>query len=127
MKPAISRLDEQSWDTWPEHQIEERGTVSWKDLLGSGPSNQANMLMGVVRVRTGEILKPHRHTEPETYYTLSGQGVVGIDGQSIPVQAGTALFIPGDALHHIENSNEEDLLILYSFAVDNWEKVVYRF
>lgn len=127
MKALFRRLSEQPWEGWPQGQVAERGTVTWKELIGAAPSDGTNMVIGVVRVRKGEVLKAHRHSEPESYYTLSGNGGVRLDDEFIAVAAGTALFIPGNALHSIENPQDEDLLILYSFAVDNWNKVVYRF
>ena len=125
---AIHRqLADQAWDTWPEEQRAECGTVYWKSLLGSDLGDASNTLMGVVRVRKGEVLRPHRHSEPETYFVLSGKGLVGLDGETIAVTPGTTLYIPGDALHSIDNPHDEELLILYTFAVDGWDKVVYRF
>lgn len=85
------------------------------------------MVMGVARVRCGESLKAHRHSEPENYYTLSGRGVVTVEDQAIAVEAGTAIYIPGHAEHQIENIEAEDLLILYTFAVEHWSEVQYRF
>lgn len=126
-KPVVRQLSEQRWESWPAEQVAERGNVSWKDLIGAGPDEGNNMVMGVVRVRKGEILKPHRHSEPECYYTLSGRGLVSVDDTLVPVEPGTSIFIPGDARHHIENSEDEDLLILYTFAVADWSQVKYRF
>ena len=37
------------------------------------------------------------------------------------------LFIPGNARHQINNVNEEDLLILYAFAISDFSKVQYHF
>ena len=37
------------------------------------------MTMGVVRLRKDESLEPHRHSQPETYFTLSGRGTVTIE------------------------------------------------
>jgi hypothetical protein len=37
------------------------------------------------------------------------------------------LFIPGNAQHQINNADEEDLLILYTFAVSDFSKIQYHF
>jgi oxalate decarboxylase/phosphoglucose isomerase-like protein (cupin superfamily) len=50
-----------------------------------------------------------------------------VDETIVAVEPGTSIFIPGDARHHIENSHDEDLLILYTFAVGDWNRVTYRF
>ena len=127
MKPIIRRLAEVQWQGWPAEQVAVRGDLSWKDLLGSDPSEGADMVMGVARVRPGESLAPHRHTQPETYFTLSGRGVVTIDGVAHAVEAGTLVFIPGDAQHQIDNPHAAELLILYSFAIEDFNRVIYRF
>ncbi len=123
----VRRIADLEWESWPAAQAAERGAVAWKDLLGGQGPGGPNMVMGVARVRCGESLKAHRHSEPENYYTLSGRGVVTVEGQAIAVEAGTAIYIPGDAEHQIDNSETEDLLILYTFAVHQWSEVQYRF
>ena len=123
----VRRLVDLEWEGWHPAAAAERGAVTWKDLLGGQGPGGPNMVMGVARVRCGESLKAHRHSEPENYYTLSGRGVVTVEGQAIAVEAGTAIYIPGDAEHQIENTEAEDLLILYTFAVHQWSEVQYRF
>ena len=123
----VRRLVDLEWEGWPPAEAAERGAVTWKDLLGGQGPGGPNMVMGVARVRCGESLKAHRHSEPENYYTLSGRGVVTVEGQAIAVEAGTAIYIPADAEHQIENTEAEDLLILYTFAVKHWSEVQYRF
>jgi len=123
----VRRLADLQWEGWPPAEAAERGAVTWKDLLGGQGPGGPNMVMGVARVRCGESLKAHRHSEPENYYTLSGRGVVTVEGQAIAVEAGTAIYIPGDAEHQIDNAEAEDLLILYTFAVHQWSEVQYRF
>jgi quercetin dioxygenase-like cupin family protein len=123
----VRRLVDMEWEGWPLAEAAERGAVTWKDLLGGQGPGGPNMVMGVARVRCGESLKAHRHSEPEIYYTLSGRGVVTVESQAIPVEAGTAIYIPGDAEHQIDNAEAEDLLILYTFAVKDWSEVHYRF
>ena len=85
------------------------------------------MTMGVVRLRTGESLEPHRHAQPETYFTLAGRGTVTIEGVVHAVEPGRMLFIPGNAQHQINNVFEEDLTILYAFAVSDFSKIQYHF
>lgn len=127
MTAIVRRLADRQWEGWPADQVGVRGSVTWKDLLGSDTAEGGDMVLGVARVRKGESLAKHRHTQPETYFTLSGRGVVTIDGVAYPVEAGTMIFIPGDAQHQIDNDNEDELQILYAFAIDDFDKVVYRF
>ncbi len=127
MHTASQHLDALEWESWPSDQITSRGKAQWKELLGSGSGCQNDMTMGVVRLKQGESLEPHRHAQPETYFTLSGRGTVTIDGVQHHVDPGRMLFIPGNAQHQINNANAEDLLILYAFAISDFSKIQYHF
>jgi quercetin dioxygenase-like cupin family protein len=125
--PLIRRLVDQPWSGWPAEQVAQRGNLSWADLQGSDPAEGTDMVMGVARVGPGQHLAPHRHSQPETYYSLSGRGLVTIDGQTHVIEAQTMVFIPGDALHQVRNVEAEDFLFLYTFAVPDFDQVHYRF
>ena len=127
MQTASKHLNELEWTGWPLDQVAVRGKAQWKELLGSGSECQNDMTMGVVRLRKNESLEPHRHAQPETYFTLSGRGTVTIDDVVHGVEPGRMLFIPGNAQHQINNVDEEDLLILYAFAISDFSKVQYHF
>lgn len=127
MHGASKHLDELEWTCWPVDQVATRGKAQWKELLGSASGCQNDMTMGVVRLKKDESLEPHRHSQPETYFTLSGRGTVTIEGVVHSVEPGRMLFIPGNAQHQINNVNDEDLTILYAFAISDFSKVQYHF
>jgi quercetin dioxygenase-like cupin family protein len=127
MHGASKHLDELEWVHWPLDQLAIRGEAQWKELLGSASGCQNDMTMGVVRLRKDESLEPHRHAQPETYFTLSGHGTVTIDDVVHRVEPGRMLFIPGNAQHQINNVDDEDLMILYAFAISDFSKVQYHF
>jgi mannose-6-phosphate isomerase-like protein (cupin superfamily) len=127
MQVASKHLDDMDWKGWENDQVAIRGKAQWKEILGSASGCQNDMTMGVVRLKKGESLEPHRHSQPETYFTLSGQGTVTINGEIFAVDPGRMLFIPGNATHQINNENEEDLLILYAFAISDFSNVKYHF
>ena len=127
MRTASLHLDELEWSSWPADQVATRGKAQWKELLGSASGCENDMTMGVVRLRKGESLEPHSHAQPETYFTLSGRGTVTIENVVHSVEPGRMLFIPGNARHQINNTNEEDLTILYVFAISDFSKIQYHF
>ncbi len=127
MQTASKHLDDLEWDRWPLDQIALRGKAEWKELLGSGSGCQNDMTLGVVRIRKGESLEPHYHSQPETYFTLSGRGTVTIEDVVHDVEPGRMLFIPGNARHQINNVDEADLTILYVFAISDFSKIKYHF
>lgn len=127
MQTASQHLDSLQWTSWPTEQITARGKAQWKELLGAGSGVQNDMTMGVVRLQQGESLEPHRHAQPETYFTLSGRGTVTIEGVIHHVDPGRMLFIPGNAQHQINNVHAQDLLILYAFATPDFSTIRYQF
>jgi mannose-6-phosphate isomerase-like protein (cupin superfamily) len=127
MQTASKHLDELDWTSWPQDQIATRGKAQWKELLGSASGCKNDMTMGVIRLRQGESLELHRHDQPETYFTLSGRGTVTIADVVHNVDPGRLLFIPSNARHQINNQYEEDLLILYAFAISDFSKIQYHF
>ncbi len=50
-----------------------------------------------------------------------------LDGDEIPVKAGSAVFIPGMAEHGIRQTGEATLRFFYVFAVDSFDGVEYLF
>ena len=127
MKATSKHLDELEWTAWPADQVALRGKAQWKELLGSASGCDNDMTMGVVRLKKDESLEPHRHAQPETYFTLSGRGTVTIEGEVHAVEPGRMLFIPGNAQHQITNVFDEELTILYVFAVSDFSKIQYHF
>lgn len=61
----------------------------------------------------GEASLPHLlKTSSETYYVLSGEGVMHIDDESALVSAGQVVYIPPGAVQSLENTGKDDLVIL---------------
>ena len=127
MDPIVRHLDDLEWAGWPADQVHERGAVTWKALQGAHGDEGTDMTLGVARILKDQSLEAHRHVQPETYYVLSGAGVVTIDHKEIEVTADCMIFIPGDALHQINNYSDEELRILYLFSEPDFSKVIYHF
>ncbi len=105
-----------------------RGDVSWFTLV-SGDRTPSNALSaGLAEFPGGGTgLALHRHTAPEIYHVIAGEGVVTIDGVAHPVRAGATVFIPSDAEHGVRNTGPETLQIFYVFPTDSFTDVVYRY
>ncbi len=52
---------------------------------------------------------------------LEGSGLVRVGAEELAVEAGSAVFVPGDALHSCENTGASDLRVAYVFAADSFE------
>jgi mannose-6-phosphate isomerase-like protein (cupin superfamily) len=52
----------------------------------------------------------------ETYYFLQGRGVLWIEGEDVPVQAGDAVLVPPDVDHGFRNTGDEPLRLVLLFG-----------
>ena len=80
--------------------------MQWRTLLSADRTPTEALTMGVAELAPGTAHDPppHRHAQPEAYYVLEGEGVVTISGEEHRVGAGSAVFIPGGAVHCVLNS-----------------------
>ena len=125
--PIVSREVDQEWETWSEEDIPQKGLVYWKTLISKGVTRSESLTLGVARLPPGGALNEHRHTQEEVYLVLEGSGLVRVGDEEIAVRAGSAVFIPGGALHSCENTGAADLRVAYVFPADSFEDVEYVF
>ena len=125
--PIVSREVDQEWETWSEEDIPQKGLVYWKTLISKGVTRSENLTLGIASLPPGGALNEHRHKQDEIYLVLEGSGLVRVGGEETSVGAGSAVFIPGDALHSCENTGASDLRVAYVFPADSFEDVEYVF
>jgi mannose-6-phosphate isomerase-like protein (cupin superfamily) len=125
--PIVSREVDQEWETWSEEEIPQKGLVFWKTLISKGITRSENLTLGIANLPPGGALREHRHTQEEVYLVLEGSGLVRVGDEELIVGAGSAVFVPGDALHSCENTGTSDLRVAYVFPADSFEEVEYVF
>ncbi|KAK4556905.1 hypothetical protein LTR86_005886 [Recurvomyces mirabilis] len=113
------------------------GQITWKTIFSSDRTPTDSMTAGIATCKprrdgmptsAGGHLGPHRHLQAETYYIISGEGIVTVDMIDHKVKAGSIVFIPGNAEHSVRNESlVEDLVWYYCFATDNFANIKYRF
>jgi mannose-6-phosphate isomerase-like protein (cupin superfamily) len=54
----------------------------------------------------------HSHPEPEYYVILKGRGTMRVNGESAPIAANQAAFIPSGQHHQISNEQDSELVYL---------------
>ena len=101
------------------------GRTHWKTLLSADRTPTDAMTVGITEIEPDQIFL-HQHAQPEVYYILAGHGVVQISGEEYALQPGSLVFIPGDAPHGLRNTGNEVLRLLYVFALDSLDQVVYK-
>lgn len=106
-----------------------RGQVAWRTLVSGDRTPSEGMTIGVADVLEADpaTFRPHRHAQAETYYVLSGEGIMLLDGAEHRLEAGSVVFIPGGVMHGARGVGAEPLRLLYVLAADRFDEVVYEF
>lgn len=115
------------WEGWDDPAVAARSTVRWKLLVDGERGPSGGLVTGVAEIAPGGVLPRHHHEPEETYYVLSGRGVVAIEDTRTEISPGTAVFIPPDARHALRCIGAEPLVFLFTFARDRFEDVMYHF
>ena len=125
--PTIIQSTDMPWETWRDPGLAARSPVRWKDLIGRDRGASQALSLGLAEIPPGATLARHRHAAPEIYYLLSGAGRVEVDGQGYPATAGSAIFIPGGAMHAFSNTGAITITFVYVFPVDTFAELAYEF
>ena len=114
-----SEVPEYAWD----------GIVSWRKLICGDTGNSESLTVGIAELEVGSTTDGavHRHQHHEVYVITSGTGLVHLDDDAHPVEAGSAVFIPGGVRHCAQNTGTETLRLVYVLAADASEDVIYDF
>jgi mannose-6-phosphate isomerase-like protein (cupin superfamily) len=124
MQPQVRDSSQVESEVWDDPV---RGDVSFRVLFSADRTPTSSLYTGLGELAPGGWLGLHRHTQAEVYHLVEGSGVVVLDGGELPVAAGSAVFIPGNAEHGIRNTGDDPLRFVYAFATDSIDDVVYRF
>ncbi len=126
-EPVVVQESAREWETWPEEEVPRKGLVYWRTLISGDVTRSEALTMGIGRMPPGETLRRHRHRPAEVYLVLEGIGSVEIGSEARSVEAGSAVFIPGDAFHSLANTGASDLRFAYVFPADSFGEVEYVF
>ena len=108
-KAVFRRREDCETESWRDPVS---GHVDWWTLFSSDRTQTQGLTVGIADIPVGapRPARGHLHEQAEVYVFLSGRGEVVIEGESTSVSTG-----------------DEVLRLLYFFATDSFEDVVYRF
>lgn len=98
-----------------------------KVLVGPGAPAEANrFVLGHVTIYPGGSVPLHSHEQEEVYIILSGYGKMHIDDETADVKPGDYVYITPKANHLLENTSDEDMIMVFCYApksiVDHWQE-----
>lgn len=124
MQPQVRDLIDIEPEVWDDPI---RGDVSFRVLFSADRTSTSSLYTGLAELPADGWLGRHRHTQAEVYQVVEGRGIVVLENAEYQVAAGSAAFIPGNAEHGIRNTGDGPLRLVYTFATDSIDDVVYRF
>ena len=84
------------------------------ELAGPEEGNIHKHCIAIVDIDPGKSSKSHFHPSvEETYFVLSGQALVDVDGVEVIINPGDLIAIPTGAHHKVTNISESEVLQLY--------------
>ena len=91
-----------------EHAVYSKDKYSKSTIFKS-----EHILIGLNTFEPGQEHPLHAHAGMDkVYHVIEGQGQFLLDGDNVPMQAGTLLVAPEGAPHGIRNTGTERLLVL---------------
>jgi quercetin dioxygenase-like cupin family protein len=103
--------------------IGEGGERPVEILVEPGTAGTTAFTMGVQHMPPGGQVPLHRHPEEEILFVYSGRARITVAGVTHEVGPETAVFIPGDTYHSIENVGAEDVRMTFTLSPPGYEKV----
>jgi quercetin dioxygenase-like cupin family protein len=87
-----------------------RGGASGVKYLFRGPQ----LDWGVILLLPGERMAPHYHAQvEETFYLLSGQATITVDGKPVPLLPGDAVRLSAPEQHSLRNDGAEPAKLVF--------------
>ena len=87
------------------------GDVKGRVLIGKDDGAE-NFCMRLLELPPGAATPRHEHEWEHEVIVHSGKGEVFCEGDWIPLEAGSAVFIPGGEEHHFRCTGEEPFLFV---------------
>ena len=124
VRPLVLHESEIEPEVWDDPRA---GRLSFRTLFSADRTPTVALTTGVAVLAPGGWLGRHRHPPPEVYVVTAGTGTVFLDGREHAVRPGSSVYVPGHVEHGVLNPGTEPLVIHYTFPVDSFAEVEYRY
>jgi len=73
--------------------------------------------MGVARLQPGEKIAEHYHPYSEEFlFLVRGELTVDLDGEPLPLAAGSGLYIPVNTRHRLRNTGSDEAFAVFQLG-----------
>jgi quercetin dioxygenase-like cupin family protein len=102
--------------------VEHNGTVPIWDLRSPDELRDATEggfleLICEMHIVAGGLMGAHSHPTHEYYYVIEGAGHMRVDDETREVRAGDLVYIPPDAVHSLQPTDEQGTMRVFAFAI----------
>ena len=80
----------------------------WYEFLRS-----SKLYCGLYVLPAGTKDPQQPHADDEVYYVVKGSGVIQVNGEDMPLQEGSVVFVAADADHHFHTITEDLTLLVF--------------
>ena len=96
-------------------------------MVGPGaPVEAEGFVMGYVTIFPQGSVPLHRHHQEEVYVILRGNGKMHVNDETADIKAGDYIYIDSDSTHLLENTSNEDMIMLFCYSpkgiVEHWQE-----
>ena len=126
-RPAVVDQADLDWEGGEDANLATGTGIRWKLLVAGERTESEGLVTGIAEIAPGAALMRHHHEPAETYYVVSGQGEIEIEGRTRALGPGSAVYIPPDARHTVRCTGAEPLVFVFSFPRDRFDQIVYHF
>ena len=126
-RPAVVDQADLDWEGGEDANLATGTGIRWKLLVAGERTESEGLVTGIAEIAPGAALMRHHHEPAETYYVVSGQGEMEIEGRTRALGPGSAVYIPPDARHTVRCTGAEPLVFVFSFPRDRFDQIVYHF
>ncbi|GAQ24613.1 cupin domain-containing protein [Tepidanaerobacter syntrophicus] len=96
-------------------------------MVGPGaPIEAEGFVMGYVTIFPQGSVPLHLHHQEEVYVILRGNGKIHVNDETADIKAGDYIYIDSDSTHLLENTSNEDMIMLFCYSpkgiVEHWQE-----
>ncbi|MEK6222436.1 MAG: cupin domain-containing protein, partial [Chloroflexota bacterium] len=122
---AVPTEEPQKWQVFDFDELAEENLKTTRTFL---PFLTGETLSpGVYDLAVQGIDGQSPHGSDEVYYVVRGKAVIEVDGESIPVQAGSIIFVKANVPHEFVDITENiQILVIFSLIPSNPDSVNWQ-